>query len=108
MAKAGTSPWDLTALFNAADPKAGIAERHLWVIRCNATDRGPVRKTRPQSEVDADDARAGLLHQRQLLRQGVHEVDVALVVYRPPTLEALVALNRRTRQRTGPDQYGRT
>ncbi|HZT55736.1 MAG TPA: hypothetical protein VFA35_05875, partial [Burkholderiaceae bacterium] len=33
MAKAGTSPWDLTALFNAADPKAGIAERHLWVIR---------------------------------------------------------------------------
>ena len=33
MGKAGTSPWDLTALFNAADPKAGIAERHLWVIR---------------------------------------------------------------------------
>ncbi|MGZ5240090.1 MAG: site-specific recombinase [Caldimonas sp.] len=33
MAKAGTSPWDLTALFNAADPKAEIAERHLWVIR---------------------------------------------------------------------------
>jgi len=27
MAKAGTSAWDLTALFNAADPKAGIAER---------------------------------------------------------------------------------
>ena len=33
MAKSGLSPWDLTALFNAADPKAGIAERHLWVIR---------------------------------------------------------------------------
>ena len=33
MAKPGASPWDLTALFNAADPKAGIAERHLWVIR---------------------------------------------------------------------------
>ncbi len=33
MAKGGTSPWDLTALFNAADPKAGLAERHLWVIR---------------------------------------------------------------------------
>ena len=33
MAKSGASPWDLTALFNAADPKAGIAERHLWVIR---------------------------------------------------------------------------
>ena len=33
MAKSGASPWDLTALFNAADLKAGIAERHLWVIR---------------------------------------------------------------------------
>ena len=33
MAKSGASPWDLTALFNAADAKAGIAERHLWVIR---------------------------------------------------------------------------
>ncbi|MEP7297410.1 MAG: recombinase, partial [Burkholderiales bacterium] len=31
MAKA--SPWDLTALLNAADPKAGLAERHLWLIR---------------------------------------------------------------------------
>ena len=27
------SPWDLTALLNAADPKAGVAERHLWLIR---------------------------------------------------------------------------
>jgi site-specific recombinase len=27
------SPWDLTALLNAADPKASLAERHLWVIR---------------------------------------------------------------------------
>jgi site-specific recombinase len=25
--------WDLTALINAADPKAGIAERHLWLVR---------------------------------------------------------------------------
>jgi site-specific recombinase len=33
MAKSGASPWDLTALFNAADAKSGIAERHLWVIR---------------------------------------------------------------------------
>ena len=29
MAKA----WDLTALINAADPKAGQAERHLWLVR---------------------------------------------------------------------------
>ena len=28
-----TSPWDLTALLNAADPKATLAERHLWLIR---------------------------------------------------------------------------
>ncbi len=27
------SPWDLTALLNAADPKATLAERHLWLIR---------------------------------------------------------------------------
>jgi len=27
------SPWDLTALVNAADPKAGLAERHLWLVR---------------------------------------------------------------------------
>ena len=30
---AKTSPWDLTALLNAADPKATLAERHLWLIR---------------------------------------------------------------------------
>lgn len=27
------SPWDLTALANAADPRAGMAERHLWLAR---------------------------------------------------------------------------
>ena len=27
------SAWDLTALLNAADPKAGQAERHLWLVR---------------------------------------------------------------------------
>ena len=26
-------PWDLTALINAADPKASLAERHLWWVR---------------------------------------------------------------------------
>ena len=25
--------WDLTALLNAADPKASLPERHLWLIR---------------------------------------------------------------------------
>jgi site-specific recombinase len=33
MAKANVSAWDLTALLNAADPKASLAERHLWLIR---------------------------------------------------------------------------
>ena len=32
MARAGAG-WDLTALLNAADPKAPLAERHLWLVR---------------------------------------------------------------------------
>ncbi len=28
-----SSTWDLTALVNAADPKASLAERHLWLVR---------------------------------------------------------------------------
>ena len=28
-----SSPWDLTALLNAADPRATRAERHLWLVR---------------------------------------------------------------------------
>ena len=31
--RAKVSPWDLTAVLNAADPKASLAERHLWLIR---------------------------------------------------------------------------
>jgi site-specific recombinase len=33
MAPAKASAWDLTALLNAADPKASRAERHLWLVR---------------------------------------------------------------------------
>ncbi len=33
MGKQRVSPWDLTALLNAADPKAALPERHLWLIR---------------------------------------------------------------------------
>jgi site-specific recombinase len=33
MAKSVASPWDLTALLNAADTKAALPERHLWLIR---------------------------------------------------------------------------
>ena len=31
--KGRVSTWDLTALLNAADPKASLPERHLWLIR---------------------------------------------------------------------------
>ncbi len=46
-----TSPWDLTALLNAADPKATLAERHLWLIRLlewlrHAPVEAPVDPTR--------------------------------------------------------------
>jgi site-specific recombinase len=33
MARPAASAWDLTALLNAADPKASLPERHLWLIR---------------------------------------------------------------------------
>jgi site-specific recombinase len=33
MALPKASAWDLTALLNAADPKASRAERHLWLVR---------------------------------------------------------------------------
>ena len=29
----GAAPWDLTALLNAADPRAPRPERHLWLVR---------------------------------------------------------------------------
>lgn len=31
--RARRSTWDLTALLNGADPKASLAERHLWLVR---------------------------------------------------------------------------
>src|ERR1700712_1328531 len=46
------SAWDLTALLNAADPKASVAERHLWLIRLmewlrHAPVEGEVARSRP-------------------------------------------------------------
>lgn len=43
MAKA----WDLTALINAADPKAGQAERHLWLVRLMEWLRHAARPAAP-------------------------------------------------------------
>lgn len=47
-------PWDLTALLNAADPKASLPERHLWLIRLLEWLRHA-----PVVERDDGDARAG-------------------------------------------------
>ena len=33
MPKSAASAWDLTALLNAADADAPLAERHLWLVR---------------------------------------------------------------------------
>ena len=32
-ATSAASPWDLSALLNAADPRTGRPERHLWLVR---------------------------------------------------------------------------
>jgi len=32
-APAAAASWDLSALLNAADPKAARPERHLWLVR---------------------------------------------------------------------------
>jgi site-specific recombinase len=48
MATARTSAWDLTALLNAADPKASRPERHLWLVRLLEWLRhAPVETTAP-------------------------------------------------------------
>jgi site-specific recombinase len=64
MAKA----WDLTALINAADPKAGQAERHLWLVRLLEWLRHAPRAAAPEG---ADDARTPLpvVRLRHLLNQ---------------------------------------
>lgn len=58
--------WDLTALVNAADPKAGLAERHLWVVRLTEWLRHA-----PTVARDAAEARTPLpaLRLKHLLRQ---------------------------------------
>lgn len=62
------SPWDLTALVNAADPKAGLAERHLWWVRLMEWLRhAPTNVT---GAAPADEARTPLplLRLRHLLK----------------------------------------
>ena len=66
--------WDLTALFNAADPKAELAERHLWLVRLMEWLRhAPVSATAAQ----ADESRAPLpaVRLRHLLNQLQERLD---------------------------------
>jgi len=60
--------WDLTALINAADPKAGQAERHLWLVRLLEWLRHAPRQALPAG---ADDPRTPLpvVRLRHLLNQ---------------------------------------
>ena len=56
--KARVAPWDLTALLNAADPKASLPERHLWLIRLlewlrHAPVETPARSSGPPVETPA-------------------------------------------------------
>ncbi|MCC9596978.1 MULTISPECIES: site-specific recombinase [unclassified Rubrivivax] len=55
--------WDLSALVNAADPSAGLAERHLWLVRLLEWLRHApaARRARPGADVAPQMARLGLL-----------------------------------------------
>jgi site-specific recombinase len=58
-----SSPWDLTALVNAADPKASLGERHLWWVRLMEWLRHaptPVPVPAPATSAPAAEARTPL------------------------------------------------
>jgi site-specific recombinase len=63
-----TSPWDLTALLNAADPKSPRAERHLWLVRLMEWLRhAPLKKNELMVNAAPATPRA-ILRLRHLLR----------------------------------------
>ena len=68
-----SSAWDLSALVNAADPKAGQAERHLWMVRLmewlrHAPRTASIATSQPAEGNDERTPRA-LLRLRLLLNQ---------------------------------------
>jgi len=84
--------WDLTALINAADPKAQLAERHLWLVRLMEWLRHAPQATLPAADagrtplpvlrlrhllnlVDRNDALRGRV--QGLVRAAWREVDAA-------------------------------
>ena len=66
-----SSAWDLTALVNAADPKAGQAERHLWMVRLMEWLRHAPRAALPPMPGATEDTRTPLpaVRLRHLLNQ---------------------------------------
>ncbi len=62
--------WDLTALVNAADPKAGLAERHLWLVRLMEWLRhAPSSVSTPVAAADEGKTPLPVLRLRHLLNQ---------------------------------------
>ena len=49
-----SSPWDLTALVNAADARVPQAERHLWLVRLMEWLRHPPARREPAADGDAE------------------------------------------------------
>ena len=49
----GRGGWDLTALLNAADPKASLPERHLWLIRLMEWLRHAPIESAPQPPLES-------------------------------------------------------
>jgi site-specific recombinase len=85
MAKVRRSPWDLTALLNAADPKASLPERHLWLIRLLEWLRHAPVEAPPQGTDNAATPRP-VLRLRHLLgvldRNPEHQARVAQMLRR--------------------------
>ena len=59
--------WDLTALVNAADPKAHLAERHLWLVRLMEWLRHAPRASLSTDQGDETRTPLPLLRLRHLL-----------------------------------------
>ena len=72
MPKSRVSPWDLTALLNAADPKASLPERHLWLIRLlewlrHAPVEAPARSSSQPVEAETQATPTPVLRLKHLL-----------------------------------------
>lgn len=88
-AAGSASPWDLSALLNAADPRASRPERHLWLVRLTQWLRhGPIGSAaegatprpvlRLKLLLNALDQHAGHREQvRSLLQVFWREIDIA-------------------------------